>query len=69
MQMYGVCLEPDGCELKHSRKGEENPFAQTLTTSSQEFNPNLTTASAEFDPNAVVPTYDAQPQRPRSERQ
>lgn len=62
--LYGVCLEPDACEMEH--KQEQRSFDQSMSTSSQAFNPNLTTDSPAFDPNAFVPSYD-QPQM--SERQ
>ena len=39
---YGVCLEPDGCEMQHT----------DMSTSSSAFTPTpLSTKSAEFDPS------------------
>ena len=44
---YGVCLEPDGCEMQHT----------DMSTSSSAFTPTpLSTKSAEFDPSKLYPS-------------
>lgn len=54
VQMFGVCLEPDGCELIHSTMSKDsNEFLPSLTTHSKSFNPNLNTESVAFDPASM----------------
>ena len=54
VQMFGVCLEPDACELIHqSLSSNSGVFTPSLTTQSKSFNPNLNTDSAAFDPSLI----------------
>lgn len=53
IDIYGVCLEPDGCEMQHGNMSTSaSTFTPQLSTASASFNPNFTTEYSPFTPGA-----------------